>query len=165
MYLLFYWNIPLYKRWWVTEKHLSWFKLSSLVTFVGVVSSFEPDTAWNRVIPFKILKWLIKFYISCLTLRVFHYLLKYSIKDFFCWYAGQNCGLGVKYILKQGNPMNFFVSVNRLYFYCFIFYFFRYLIKRLSKVRPLWIWWYFLCWSLRKAQNKTGELLAKFWSH
>ena len=127
------------------------------------MSTVGAATAWSRGIHCKIFKSSIKLYFSCFICMVFLFISKSlsMVRYLFMWekiYVGQ----WVRYVLKQGNPLQKFKSLIKLYFSYILFYSFPFYIKnfiygdifvyvREKIYRPL-----------RQLRPKIGKSLAYF---
>ena len=86
------------------------------------MSAFEADMAWNRGIPWKLFKSLIKLYSSCFLFCGFPFYIKNISKWRPLFMIRKICvGHWGIYGLKQGNSLKKIKLLIKLYFSCFLF--------------------------------------------
>ena len=120
--------------------------------------AYKADTDWNRGIPRKILKLIIKLYFFS------PYLLFYLMyqKGHHMWdilRLNEYIGLWGRYILKHGYPLYFFKSLIQLYLLHSFLYSLAYYIKEVIKGKIFWILNVKVT-ALRQLRPETGEYLA-----
>ena len=121
------------------------------------------DTAWNRLIPWKTFKLLIRLYFSCFLYYIFLFYIKSlsMVRYLFMWGKRYVSHLG-RYVLKQGNPLKKNQIANKIILFLFYFLWFSFYIQNFIKGKIFVYVQETICRPLRQLRPETGESLANF---